>query len=88
MRLGLESLNDAPRDDEERREQFNLKRQIVLALVDKVKIDKNRQMKVIFRVDVKSLLNRQLERDQVQPAGIYTRKRSCRARRRPGAGGG
>jgi hypothetical protein len=57
-------------------------------LVDKVKIDKDRQMKVIFRVDVKSLLSRQLERDQVQQVGIYTHKRSCRARRRPGAGGG
>jgi hypothetical protein len=46
MHLGLESQNDAPQDDEERREQFNLKRQIVLALVDKVVIGKDRQLKV------------------------------------------
>ena len=73
MRLGLESLNDAPLDDEERREIFQVKRKIVLDLVVKVKIGKNREMNVELKVNLPSLLNHQPERGQLKQAGTCTR---------------
>lgn len=42
--------------EEDVKEYFQLKRDIVLALVEKVLIGKDREMKVIFKLDVLSLL--------------------------------
>lgn len=56
LHAGLETLNRVPESDEEKRELFQLKREIVLALVERVLIKKDREMKVIFKLDVLSLL--------------------------------
>jgi hypothetical protein len=45
LREWLTSLNVSPETDEERKEQFHLKRQIVLNLVERVTIRRNRKLK-------------------------------------------
>lgn len=56
LQAGLSSLSEGSLNEEEKKEQFQLKREIVLALVEKVLIGKDREMKVIFKLDVLSLL--------------------------------
>lgn len=56
LHAGLDSLNRIPTTDEEKKELFELKREIVLALVEKVLIKEDREMVVIFKLDVLSLL--------------------------------
>jgi site-specific DNA recombinase len=73
LQLGLESLNAAPRNKEERHEIFKIKKKIVETLVEKVLIGKDRQMKVVFRVNLLSLLDREPKQHQVQQVGTYTR---------------
>lgn len=56
LKEGLASLNIPPENEEERKEKFTLKRQIVLNLVDKVTIGKNRKLKVYIRLDLLKFL--------------------------------
>ncbi|MBK7920310.1 MAG: recombinase family protein [Chloroflexi bacterium] len=56
LHAGLETLNRVPDSDEEKKELFQLKREIVLALVERVLIKKDREIEVIFKLDVLSLL--------------------------------
>jgi hypothetical protein len=56
MQAGLDSLSQEAISEEDKKEQFQLKRDIVLALVEKVVIGKNRKMQVLFKLDVLSLL--------------------------------
>ena len=88
LQIGLESLNAAPQDKEERREIFEAKREIVQTLVEKVLIGKDRKMKVVFRVNLRSLLDVEYESYQVQLAGTYTRIPTGRVRRRRSGCGG
>lgn len=53
---GLEDLNAEPQDDAERQRQFELKRDLVLSLVDKVHIGKDRKIEVTFKLDVLSIM--------------------------------
>jgi site-specific DNA recombinase len=53
---GLEELNVEPQDDAERQRQFELKRDLVLSLVDKVHIGKDRKIEVTFKLDVLSIM--------------------------------
>jgi len=66
LQVGLESLNAAPRSDEERQEIFNLKRNIVLALVQKVTIDRNRELTVHFNLDILRILQDQTDKQDVE----------------------
>jgi hypothetical protein len=52
---GLEKLNAAPQTDEERHEQFEIKRTTVNHLVEQVLIQKDRQLKITFRLDLLAL---------------------------------
>jgi len=76
LRDGLEELNSTPETKEERLELFEMKRKIILALVEKVLIGKDRKLTVIFRLNVRSLL-RPVETNcgQIEMAGTCTRKR-------------
>jgi site-specific DNA recombinase len=56
LHAGLGSLNETPTTDEEKRGQFQLQREMVLMLVEKVLIKEERKMEVIFKLDVLSLL--------------------------------
>lgn len=56
LQTGMSALGADPMSEEDVKEYFQLKRDIVLALVEKVLIGKDREMKVIFKLDVLSLL--------------------------------
>ncbi|HSV85532.1 MAG TPA: hypothetical protein VLH85_03090, partial [Levilinea sp.] len=73
IRVGLESLNAAPQSDEERREQFEIKRQIVKALVERVDSSKDRELTVNFRLNVLEIAGIRTSADQVPAAETYTR---------------
>lgn len=53
---GALSLNAVPETEEEKKEIFEMKRRTVLGLVERVEIGKDRKMKVVFKLDVLSLL--------------------------------
>src|SRR5271157_5271546 len=95
LQVGIDSRNAAPQNDEERQEIFNLKRNIVLALVQKVTIDRDRELTVHFNLDILRILQDQADKQdvetnssggitavQTQLDGTYIRKRSSRVRRR------
>ena len=82
LRIGLESLNAAPQSDEERREQFELKRRFVQSVVDKVTINKERELQVWFRFNLLALGSQAENFRENKSVGTYTRTQSFRARRR------
>jgi site-specific DNA recombinase len=88
LQEGIESLNTAPQSDEERREIFEYKRRIVLLLVEKVTISKDRELQIIFRLNLLDLLGLTEKVNAIQMVGTCTRKPASPAHRRPGAGGG
>jgi DNA invertase Pin-like site-specific DNA recombinase len=86
LKVGIGTLNVKPATAEEKKAQFELKRQAVLALVQKVEIKKNREMNVIVKLDVLSLLrggshsdntpnggSNSLEFAQAKEGGTYSR---------------
>jgi site-specific DNA recombinase len=87
LQAGLESLNAAPQDDEERQEIFLLKKQIVNILVKRITIDRDRELYVEIGLDLLGLLAAELESNESDggyptcgqnwQAGTYTRKRSA-----------
>lgn len=74
LRLGLEKLNAAPSSEEERHEQFVIKRQVVSVLVEKILIQKDRELKVILHLNLQAILATPPDADQVRQGGIYSRK--------------
>ena len=88
LQMGLESLNTAPQTEEERCEVFEIKRKIVQTLVDRVLLGKGKKLKVVFKLNILSLLNQSEEFSEVRQAETYTRTQSSRARHRRCAGGG
>jgi hypothetical protein len=77
LKVGLLELNTVPQTDEERLEQFELKRKIVNTLVEKVYIHKDRSLEVTIRLNLLQMIRQRPSADQVPPAGTYTRKQSC-----------
>lgn len=55
LQAGLESLNAVPQNDEERQEIFEIKKQIVGALVKRVTIDRNRELHVEISLNLLNL---------------------------------
>ena len=89
LQAGLESLNAAPLNKEERQEIFELKKQIVNTLVKRVTIDHNRELQVEINLNLLSLLDDesngnkpggQSKRGQIQSGGTYNHTRSNLAR--------
>lgn len=71
---GLAELDANPETDEERRELFAMKRDIVLALVDRVQIGKDRELVVSFKLDARSLLGQaNFDAVQIELAGTCSR---------------
>jgi uncharacterized protein YfeS len=66
-------LNTVPQTDEERLEQFELKRKIVNTLVEKVYIHKDRSLEVTIRLNLLQMIRQQPIADQVPQAGTCTR---------------
>jgi hypothetical protein len=56
LQVGLLEINTIPQSDEERLEQFKLKRKIVNAMVDSVTIKKDRSLEVIFRLNLLQMI--------------------------------
>ena len=86
LQAGLAALSEKPAHEEAAKEQFQLKRRIVLALVDKILIGKDREMTVIFKLNVLSLLGigsdntpevNSLTHDQNKSVGTCSRRQSC-----------
>lgn len=75
LRSSIEWLNAVPQTDEERREQFETKRQIVKMLVQKVLTKKDKTLRVIFYLDVFTLLKQADVTEQVQTVGTCSHKR-------------
>jgi hypothetical protein len=75
LREGLEMINAVPQSDEERRQLFEAKRQIVRTLVEKVLIEKDRTLRVIFHLDVAMLLQTSLT-EQVHQVETCTHTQS------------
>lgn len=75
LRSSIEWLNAAPQTDEELREQFEMKRQIVKMLVQRVLINKDKTLRVIFYLDVLTLLTQADVTEQVQTVGTCSHKR-------------
>lgn len=95
LQTGMSALGADPMSEEDVKEYFQLKRDIVLALVEKVLIGKDREMKVIFKLDVLSLLGIDINSTSSgsgkasssrlasnKSVGICNRKQSCLRRRR------
>ena len=76
LRSSIEWLNAVPQTDEERREQFEMKRQIVQMLVQKVLIAKDKSLRVVFYLDVISLLEQADVTEQVQTVETCSRTQS------------
>ncbi|MGB8984744.1 MAG: hypothetical protein WCC12_22955, partial [Anaerolineales bacterium] len=91
LRTGIESLNTAPQNAEERCEIFELKKQAVSTLVRRVTIDRNRELHVEISLNLLALLENGSNsqsggglptRGQIQRGGTYTRRQSTHAHRR------
>lgn len=57
LQVGLESLNATPQNEQEKKEVFEIKRQVVNTLVRRVTIDRNRELTVDISINLLSLFN-------------------------------
>ena len=65
LKVGFLELNTVPQTDEERLEQFELKRKIVNTLVEKVYIQKDRSLAVTIRLNLLQMVQQRSSADQV-----------------------
>ena len=69
LRAGVEELkNAAPEDDDERHNLFLLKKQMVNTLVERVTINKNREIKVEIRLNLLGILEEESGSDDSSAA--------------------
>jgi hypothetical protein len=79
---GVAALDGEPANDEERAEQERLKRLTVKTLVERVNLDKDRNLEVVIQLNVQEILkNAANVAVPVQPVGICSHTPTCRARR-------
>jgi site-specific DNA recombinase len=75
IQAGLEWHNKAaPQSEEERREMFEEKRQIVKTLVKRVDITKDRDLQVTFQLNIKAMFERAAGIGELKEVGIYNRR--------------
>jgi len=85
LKAGLDELkNAAPQNDEERRHVFLLKKQMIDTLVERATINKNREIQVEIRVNLRAILDQDAAstmpgRAYIEKGEIYTRTRSSPA---------
>lgn len=71
LQAGIQELkNAAPQDDEERRQVFLLKKQIIDTLVERVTISKDRELKVEIRLNLLEILDKDVALAMPHPAYI------------------
>jgi hypothetical protein len=74
LRAGVDELKDAaPQNDEERHNLFLLKNQVIDTLVERVTINKNREIKVEIRPDLLAILDQDSGLHKLSPAA-YSRR--------------
>ncbi len=78
LRASLKWLDAAHDNDGARRRQFEIKRQVVKTLVEKVLVEKDRTLRVVFYLDVATLLQRVGVTAEIDSVGIYSHRRSAR----------
>ena len=78
VHASIEITKAVPQSEEERHGLFEIKRQIVQQLVERVEIDKDRNLTLFIRLDVLALIKQTVPIDM---AGIYSRTQSCLDRR-------
>jgi hypothetical protein len=91
MQAGIKGLKKAtPQNAEERREVFLLKKHVIDILAESVTINRERELTVKLRLNLLKILEDDSGSGAVhlRQFGTYTRKRSSRAYRHPGAGSG
>jgi len=89
LRAGIDELkNAAPQDDEERHQVFLLKKQMIDTLVERVTINKNREIRLEIRLNLLVILDQNAGSGNPNPGAysrrgeIYTRRQSTHAHRR------
>jgi site-specific DNA recombinase len=89
LQAGMGSLEVEPQNEEEAAEIFRLKKGIIKALVNRVTIDRNKELSVEIQVDVLAILRDAGQNfNAIQQAETYTHTPISRAHPHPGAGGG
>ncbi len=73
----LDWLNEAPLDEEERVKKFQMKQKLVRVLVEKIVIDKDRQISITIAMDLLKIIAAQARAVHIQSVGTCLRKRSC-----------
>jgi len=71
LKVGLLELNTVPQTDEERLEQFELKRRFVNTLVERVTIRKDRSLEIAIRLNLLQMVQHRSNADQVPKVGTY-----------------
>lgn len=71
LRAGVQELKNAtPQDDEEQRQVFLLRKQMIDTLVERVTINKNRELKVEIRLNLLAILDKDVALSMPDPAYI------------------
>ena len=85
LQAGIDSLNHEPETEEEKDEIFKLKRDIVKALINRITINKRRELQVEIKLNVLAMLEHAstLDFNVIQQAGTYTRKQLTRVHPHP-----
>jgi site-specific DNA recombinase len=83
LKVGLQSLDAAPQSDEEQHEIFLIKRRIVQTLVEKVMIYKERELKVVIKLNILTILKGTDRFNEIQSVGTYTHTPESLARPHP-----
>jgi len=74
LSVGLDWLDEAPLSEEERVEKFQMKQRLVRVLVEKIVIDKDRQISITIAMDLLKIIAAQSRAVHIQSAGTYTHR--------------
>lgn len=72
MRVGIDSLDEPPQNDEEADEQLVIKRCTVQTLVERVQVSKDRELQVTFKLNVLAAIKHLVNFSQPMSVGICT----------------
>ena len=78
LQSGVVELKEAaPQTDEERHRVFLLRKQVVDTLVEEVKINRNRELNVVIRLDLLKILDQDAGLENLSPAAYSRRGETC-----------
>lgn len=81
----LDWLNEAPLDEEERVKKFQMKQKLVRVLVEKIVINKDRQISITIAMNLLKIIAAQARAVHIQSVGTYTHIPKCPSSPRPHA---